>query len=696
MIKTSYWLPAFAACALCATALTPLQAAAAETATAPAAANPEKPDVASPKYGTWGFDASGEDHSVAPGTDFFRFANGTWWDKEVIPADKVRFGNFDILNVLSESRTRLLIEDAGAGRSADPDAVKVGTAYRAFMNQDRVDRLDAAPLKADLAAIRAERSHRAVAALMGKANGSFQGAIFDTDIQADEKAPMRYAVYMDTGGMGLPDRDYYLKPQFADKKAAYLTYVETQLRQIGWTQPKQSARAIVAFETKIAKVSWSRADERDVDKTYNPMDVGGLAKYAPGFDFKAYLTNANLASTDRVILAANTAFPKVAAIFAATPLATLQAWQAFHLVDSASPYLSDRFVQARFAFRNKTLAGQPEIQPRWKRGVGFVNGSLGEAVGRMYVAQYFTPEAKAKMDALVGNVKAALGARIQRLDWMSPETKAKALEKLAKFTVKIGYPVKWRDYSALTLTDDDLYGDAERSGGFEWARKVKRLNDPVDKLEWDMTPQTVNAYYNPSNNEIVFPAAILQPPFFDADADPAINYGGIGGVIGHEMTHGFDDQGRKADGDGALHDWWTAADATKFDAQAKRLGAQYSQFEPAPGIHVNGDLTMGENIADLGGVLLALDAYHASLNGQPAPVIDGLTGDQRVFLGWAQVWREKIRDDAAKQHAVSDPHSPAHFRVNGPLRNVDDWYVAFGVKPGDPLYVPPEQRVKIW
>jgi putative endopeptidase len=366
------------------------------------------------------------------------------------------------------------------------------------------------------------------------------------------------------------------------------------------------------------------------------------------------------------------------------------------VVDSASNYLSDRFVQARFAFRNKTLGGQPEIQPRWKRGVGFVNGALGEAVGRMYVAQYFTPEAKAKMDALVGNVKAALGARIQRVDWMSPETKAKALEKLAKFTVKIGYPVKWRDYSALTLTDEDLYGDAERAGAFEWMRKVHRINDPVDKTEWDMTPQTVNAYYNPSNNEIVFPAAILSPPFFDPDADAAINYGGIGAVIGHEMTHGFDDEGRKYDGAGRLSNWWTPEDAVKFQARADRLGAQFSAFEPVPGAHIKGELTMGENIADLGGVLLALDAYHASLHGAPAPVIDGLTGDQRFFLGFAQIWREKIRDDALREELVSDPHSPSHFRVDGPLRNVDAWYLAFGVKPGDAMYVAPDQRVRIW
>jgi putative endopeptidase len=696
MKKTPLWLPALAACALGATAYTPLLAAQADTAPAAASANPDTLDVTSPKYGTWGFDASGEDRSAAPGTDFFRFANGVWWDKEVIPSDKVRFGNFDRLNVLSESRTRLLIEGAGAGRLQDPDAVKVGAAYRAFMDQARVDRLDARPLAADLDTIRAERSRSDVAATMGRANTSFQSSIFSLDIQADEKKPMSYAAYVDTDGLGLPDRDYYLEPQFADKKAAYQAYVATQLAQIGWADPKGAAAAIVDFETRIAQASWSRAEERDVEKTYNPTTIDGLAQYAPGFDFKAYLAAAGLGSVEQVILGANTAFPKVAALFAATPLDTLKAWQAFHVVDSASPYLSDRFVQARFAFRNKTLAGQPEIQPRWKRGVGFINGALGEAVGRMYVAQYFTPEAKAKMDSLVGNLKAALGARIERVDWMSPETKAKALEKLSKFTVKIGYPVKWRDYSAYAIAEDDLYGDAERSGAFEWGRKVRRLNEPVDKLEWDMTPQTVNAYYNPSNNEIVFPAAILQPPFFDPDADAAINYGGIGGVIGHEMTHGFDDQGRKADGDGALHDWWTAEDAAKFEVQAKRLSAQYSQFEPVPGVHVNGDLTMGENIADLGGVLLALDAYHASLHGQPAPVIDGLTGDQRLFLGWAQVWREKIRDDAARQHAVSDPHSPSHFRVNGPLRNVDAWYAAFDIKPGDPLYIAPDQRVRIW
>jgi putative endopeptidase len=494
----------------------------------------------------------------------------------------------------------------------------------------------------------------------------------------------------------LPDRDYYLQPQFADKKTAYLAYVAHMLEMVGWTDPQGSAKAVVDFETQVAQAIWTRAERRDRDKTYNPMSPAELAAYAPGFDYAAMLEGADLGRVDRLVVTTNTAFPKIAAIYAATPIETLQAWQVFHLADNASPYLSDRFVQARFEFRDKALAGQPQLGERWKRGVDFVDSTLGESLGRMYVAKYFTPEAKAKMDALVGNIRAALGARIQNVAWMSPETKAKAEAKLAKFTVKIGYPDKWRDYSALRIAADDLYGDAERSEAYEWARDVGRLNGPVDKLEWGMHPQRVNAYYNPTNNEIVFPAAILQPPFFDPDADPAINYGGIGGVIGHEMTHGFDDQGRKSDGDGRLADWWTASDAAQFKVQADRLGAQYSQFEPVPGTHVKGELTMGENIADLGGVLLALDAYHASLHGKPAPVIDGLTGDQRVFLGWAQVWREKIRDDAARQRAVSDPHSPGHFRVNGPLRNVDAWYQAFDIKPTDPLYLPPDQRVRLW
>ena len=694
-MKTSHlWLAAFAASAL---ALPSQQAVAQSSAPrlAPTPAAAIAPaDVAAPKYGAWGYDETGRDTSVSPGTDFFRYANGTWFDREQIPADRTRFGNFDKLIVLSENRNRLLIEQAAAGQLTDHDAMKVGDAYKAFMDEPRIERLGAQPLSPDLDLIRGERTREDVAAVMGRVG--FESAIFDMSIDADAKDSNRYTVNIDVDGLGLPDRDYYLKPEFAAKKKDYQTYVAGLLKEIGWTDPDAAAQAVVDFETKLAEATWPREDERDPLKTYNPMAVADLATYAPGFDFKTFLASAELGSLDRIVLNANTAFPKFTAIYAATPVETLKAWQAFHLVDAAAPYLSDRFVEARFAFRNHDLAGQPEIQPRWKRGVGFVNRTLGEAVGRLYVAQYFTPDAKAKMDALVGHLKDALNARLQRVDWMSPETRAKAVEKLSKFTVKIGYPAEWRDYSALTLRPDDLYGDAERAAIFEWERQVRRMNRPVDKLEWGMTPQTVNAYYHSSNNEIVFPAAILSPPFFDPSADPAINYGGIGAVIGHEMTHAFDDQGRKYNGAGQLADWWTTDDAAKFQVRADRLGAQYSSFEPLPGAHIKGALTMGENIADLGGLLVALDAYHASLHGLPAPVIDGLTGDQRFFLGFAQIWREKIRDDTLREALVSDPHSPAHYRVDGTVPNVDAWYQAFDVKPGDPMYVAPDQRVRIW
>jgi putative endopeptidase len=653
-------------------------------------------DLASPRFGTWGYDASGQDPATPPGKDFFRFANGAWFDREQIPPDRVRYGNTDKIAILSDNRTRALIMDAAAGRIVDPDAPKVGEAFKAFMNVDRIERLDARPLAADLSTIKAEQTRTDIAAVMGQGVGAFQAQLFAVGIDADAKAPDRYAVYAGVDGLGLPDRDYYLLSQFADKKAAYLAYVAQMLDLIEWPDAQSAAKTVVDFETAVAQASWSRAERRDRDKTYNPMSPAELALYAPGFDYAAMLEGADLGGVDRLVVTTNTAFPKVAAIFAATPIDTLKAWQAFHLVDNAAPYLSDRFVQARFAFRGKTLAGQPELRAREKRAGEFVNDTLGEAVGRIYVARYFTPEAKAKMDVLVGNIRTALAQRIQSVAWMSPQTKARAEAKLAKLTVKIGYPAKWRDYSALRIAADDLYGDAERAEAFEWAYDVARLGKPVDKLEWGMTPQTVNAYYRASGNEIVFPAAILQPPLFDPQADPAVNYGGIGAVIGHEITHGFDDQGRKSDGDGRLEDWWTPADAARFQAEAARLGAQYSQYEPVPGVHLKGDLTMGENIADLGGLLLALDAFHASLGGRPAPVIDGLSGDQRVFLGFAQVWREKIRDDAARQRAVSDPHSPGHFRVIGPLRNVDAWYDAFGIKPTDPMYLAPDQRVRLW
>ncbi|WP_374656448.1 M13 family metallopeptidase [Phenylobacterium sp.] len=653
-------------------------------------------DLAAPRMGSWGFDLSGRDTSIAPSKDFFDYANGTYLNKLEIPSDRSRYGAFDALAELSQQRMRAVAEKAAANKAAAGDEAKVGAFYRSFVDEAAVEALGAKPLAADLAAIRAIKTREQMAREMGASMRKFGGSFFGSYVHDDAKDPEKYAAYLFQGGLGLPDRDYYLEDKFKPQKAAYEAYIAKMLGLAGWEKPVENAKAIVALETEIAKVSWTRAEQRDDDKTYNPFEVDKLQAYAPGFAWKTFLDGAGLSKANRVIVAENTAFPKIAAIYAKAPIETLKAWEAFNLVDQAAPYLSKDFDSARFEFRNKTLSGQPAQQPRWKRAVAAVDNNVGEALGKLYVEAYFPAESKAKMEALVGDIRTAMKGRIEKLDWMSPTTKAKALEKLAKFHVKIGYPDKWRDYSALTVKDGDLYGNVQRASAFEWDYRAARLGGPVDDDEWGMTPPTINAYYSSTKNEIVFPAAILQPPFFDPDGDAAINYGGIGGVIGHEITHGFDDQGRKSDGDGKLTDWWTPEDAAKFDAQAKKFGAQYAAVEVLPGAHINGDLTMGENIADLGGLLLALDAYHLSLKGQPAPVIDGLTGDQRVFLGWAQVWRGKYRDDRMRQQLVTDPHSPPKYRVQVPVKNIDAFYEAFGVKPGDPMYVAPADRVRIW
>jgi putative endopeptidase len=648
-----------------------------------------------PRMGSWGFDTSGEDRSVKPGDDFFRFANGKAVDKLVIPPDRSRFGVFDALRELSDARSRAVIEAPGTP-APGTDEARIKALYASFMDQGRLEALGAAPLQPELNAIKAVKTRSQLARLMGKGSSSLYGSFFGAYVGDDAKDPKHYAVVLTQGGLGLPDRDYYLTAQFADKKAKYQDYVAATLKRIGWPEPEARARQIVEMETAIAQASWTRVDQRDDDKTYNPMTPAELAKAAPGFDWAAFFDGAQLSQVKRVIVSENTAFPKIADIYAKAPLPVLQAWAAYTLTDAASSYLPKAFDEASFDFHSKTLSGVPEQRPRWKRATSLVSGQLGEALGRVYVEKFFPAESKAQMLSLVGDLRTALGERIKKLDWMSDVTKGKALEKLAKFNVKIGYPDKWRDYSKLTLKADDLYGNIERGAAFEWNYRIGRLDGPVDRAEWEMFPQTVNAYYSSTKNEIVFPAAILQPPFFDPKADAAINYGAIGGVIGHEMTHGFDDQGRKSDGDGALTDWWTKDDAARFDARAKALAAQYSGFEPISGAHINGELTLGENIADLGGLLLALDAYHASLHGQPAPVIDGLTGDQRVFLGWAQAWRSKFRDDALRRQIATDPHSPDMFRVNGVVHNVPGWYDAYDVKPGEKLYLAPDQRVKIW
>jgi putative endopeptidase len=687
------WLAAAAAAALLVGA--PASSFAADAA-APAPQAPPRDLTKAPRMGAWGFDLTGSDPAVAAGQSLFGHANGRYMKTLEIPADRSSFGAFNMLDELSKARMRAVIDKAAAGTAKDGVEYKVGALYRSFMDEARVEALGARPLAADLAAVRAAKSRDDVARLMGATAMGFGQSFFGPFVYDDAKDPLKYAVYLGQGGVTLPDRDYYLEERFARQRTAYEAYVARMLTLAGWPQPEARAKAILAMETEVAKASWTKVEQRDDDKTYNPYAVADLPKLAPGFNWDAFLAGAELTAAQRVIVQENTAFPKIAAVYARTDVDTLKAWLAFTVVDQAAGYLSKDFDQAKFEFRNKTLSGVPAQQPRWKRGVNLVDGNLGEAVGKLYVDAYFPAQSKVAMEALVGDLKSAMGARIQKVDWMSPDTKAKAAEKLGKFTVKIGYPDKWRDYSKLEIEDGDLYGNVERAAAFDWRFRVGRLNQPVDRGEWGMTPATINAYYSSTKNEIVFPAAILQPPFFDPEGDPAINYGGIGGVIGHEITHGFDDQGRKSDGDGRLAEWWTKDDEAKFMAQAERLGKQYAATEILPGAKINGDLTMGENIADLGGLLLALDAYRISLKGKPAPVIDGLTGEQRVFLGWAQVWRAKYRDDLMKQILVSDPHSPPLARVDLPVRNIDAFYEAFGVKPGDPMYVPPEQRVRIW
>jgi putative endopeptidase len=652
------------------------------------------------RYGTWGVDLEGMDPAVKPGDDFFRYVNGKWAATTQIPPDKTSYGAFQILADLSEARVRQILDRWSADKTlkAGTDEAKVASIYRTFLDEATAEKLDAKPIQPYLNAVRKAKTRDDIARLMGRSAGSFGSSFFGAGVNDDAKNPDRYALYLSQSGLGLADREFYLRDNFKPQKDRYQQYVADMLRLIGWEAPEKSAADIVALETKIAEAQWTRAESRNRDKTYNPMTIAELETNAPGFPWRIALKEAGIDKIDRAIVRQNTAVPKIAKIFGETPVATLRAWEAFHIVDDAAPLLSKRFVNTHWEFRSKFLNGVPEQRPRWKRAVGAAEGSMGEAIGRTYVAEYFPPESKAKMEKLVADLRAALEVRIEKLQWMGPDTKARALDKLSKFGVKIGYPSKWRDYAKLEIREGDLAGNVQRAGRFEWAYDVNRIGKPVDKSEWGMTPQTVNAYYTSTKNEIVFPAAILQPPFFDPNADAAVNYGGIGAVIGHEITHGFDDQGRKSDGNGVLRDWWTADDAAKFEAQATRLGAQYESinFEKLPGLHIIPRLTMGENIGDLGGILLAYDAYEISLNGQPAPVLDGFTGEQRVFLGWGQVWRTMTRDDALRQLLMTNAHSPGTVRAFAPLRNVDAWYEAFGVKEGDKNYVKPEERVRIW
>lgn len=650
------------------------------------------------QYGRWGFDLTGMDRSVRPGDDWYRFVNGSWAARTKIPADRSSYGAFAILRDLSEARLHQLIAGYSVADTAHPDRRKAAQLYRGFMDVATVEKLDAQPLRTRLQPVRAAADKTAMARLMGDSVGGFGGSFFGIGVNDDAKQPDVYALYLRQAGLGLSDREFYLDAKYAPQLARYRQYVAQLLGMAGWPDAAAAADKVVAMETRIAEAHWTRAQSRNRDRTYNPVTLAELKAQAPGFAWDAFWQAAGLSRADRVIVAQNSAVPKIAQVFADSDLDTLKAWQAFRIADDMAPLLSKRFADAQFDFRQRFLNGQPQERERWKRAVSFTERAIGEGVGRDYVALYFPPVAKAKMDVLVANLRVALAGRIRNLAWMSPATKQEALAKLQAFTVKVGYPSKWRDYSALEVRPGDVVGNAERVARFEWAYRRNRLGGPVDKAEWGMTPQTVNAYYNPVKNEIVFPAAILQPPFFDPRADDAVNYGGIGGVIGHEISHGFDDQGRKSDGKGVLRDWWMVEDATKFEAQASRLGAQYEayNFDGLPGLHINGAASMGENIGDLGGVLIALDAYHAALKGRKAPVIDGFTGDQRFFLGWGQVWRTLFRTEALRQQLATDPHSPGMIRAVNPLRNVDAWYAAWKIGPDQKQYVAPEERVRIW
>jgi len=683
---------------LVAVLLASVAAPAAMADTPPAATPAPAPST----FGTWGFDLAGRNTTVKPGNDFFAYANGTFVDHLVIPSDRSTWGPFNELAELSRTRVQTILKEVSAHPTATPTTIedKLGTFYASFMDEDAVEKLGVTPLAGDLAAIHAVSDAGSFAALVGTAQRNFQFTPFSLMIQPDAKDPSVYAINLDQGGLGLPDRDYYSKPSFAAKKTAYQAYIAQMLGLIGWADAAKQAAAIVALETKIAAVHWARDQMRDPEKTYNQMSVADLNAKAPGFDWSGWLKSAGIPEIDpakRILVVGEpSAIEAEAKILGAADIGTLRAWLAFHLADNAASDLPKAFVDASFAFNGKTLSGQPQLQARWKRAVTATSGAMGWAIGRVYVERYFPPASKAAMVDLTNELKAAFRIRLQNNSWMAPATRDEAIRKLDGFTVQIGYPIKWRDYAKLEVKSGDVYGNAERAVAFEWNYWVGHLGKPVDRDEWDMTPQTVNAYNMPNFDEVVFPAAILQPPFFNPKADPAINYGAIGGVIGHEMTHSFDDEGRKFDSKGRLRDWWTKEDATRFQKLADAFGKQYDAFQVLPGVHVNGKLTMGENIADLGGLTLALDAYHASLHGQPAPVIDGLSGDQRVFLGWAQVWREKLRDDTAKQLIVVDPHSPPRARVNIPMHNIDAWYKAWDVKAGQSLYLKPADRVKIW
>ncbi len=642
------------------------------------------------------------DTTVRAQDDFYRHVNGLWLATTEIPSDRSNYGTFTLLAEGAEHNLRTILEEASASKDAQPGSHEqwAGDLYASFMDTATIEARGLEPLAAELKAIDAIASKADLARYIGHLQRFGVGHPFGFFVSIDRKNSTNYLPVIVQSGLSMPDRDYYLSDDARLKgiRAKYQQYVRDLLAASGVRDADAAAAQILALETRIASAHWTRVQNRDAEKTYNRRDIAALRKMVPAFDWDAFLQGAGVpaAKVEAVSVTQPSYFEALNGLFAQTPPADWQRYLRFKLLNAYAPALPEQFANLHFEFNDRTVSGIEQMKPRWKRAVETVDNSIGEVAGRLYVERHFSPKAKERIQALVDNLIAAYSEGIDDLEWMTPETKVRAHAKLAQFTTKIGYPSVWREWPGLVIRRDEVVGNQMRAAEVRFDRNVARLGGPVDRTEWRMTPQTVNAYYSPPSNEIVFPAAILQPPFFDPEADDAVNYGGIGSVIGHEISHGFDDQGRRYDGAGNLSDWWAPQDNEEFTRRAKALGAQYNALSPMPDQHVNGDLTMGENIADLAGVAMAYRAYQLSLKGKPAPVIDGLSGDQRFFTGWAQVWARKYRDDELRKRLLTDPHAPSEYRTNNILSNIDPFHAAFGVEANDRMFRPAQERVKIW
>ncbi len=667
---------------------------------APAPAKTEAAAAQPAKALVSGIEKENFDPAVQHTENFFYSVNGTWLKNTEIPADKSNYGSFTKLYDDSQVAMRAIIEAAAAkaDKAAGSDEQKLGDFYNSYMDEAGVEALGIKPLEADLTKIAGVKDHAELATAFAEFQQLGASIPLGWYVNNDAKNSTMNALYVGQSGLGLPDRDFYLSDdaKFQEIRAQYVVYLKDMLALANVADAEKAAARIMALETEIAKVQWSRVDNRDADKTYNKFAKADLVKTLGDFPWETYAKAAQIDGINDIIVEQPSYLEAFGKLYKATDLQSWKDYLSIRLLSEYSGKLSKAFVDRQFDFYGKVISGAKEQQPRWKKAVNASDEVLGELVGRLYVTEHFKPEAKARMEVLVQNVIKAYHASIDTLEWMSPDTKKAAHEKLNKFTPKIGYPDKWKDYSKLEIKAGDLVGNYKAAAAFAYAQMRDKLGKPVDRSEWFMTPQTVNAYYNPVNNEIVFPAAILQPPFFNMDADDAVNYGGIGAVIGHELGHGFDDQGAKFDGDGNLRNWWTDADKAEFEKRGKQLVEQYNQYSPLEGMHVNGELTLGENIGDLGGLTVALKAYKLSLEGKEAAVLDGFTGEQRFFISWSQVWRRKGREEYLRNMLMTDPHSPSEYRVIGIVSNIPEFYTAFDVKEGDKMYIAPEKRVKIW